>query len=268
MSHDHFPEPLNRIVDDLLPLIRQLFSGKYAVAVAGSYGKKRNDGMSDIDLRAYYENWIPDTDRLTTLRQTIDLHIKDWRRQGIEIDGYWPRRISEIDDRLQSILDGSSPDPDPCIWTIWGYHLPTDLANNTIIEDPFAIISTWQRQLQTYPDKLRNHMIKKHLDSALYWRHDYHYQNKVARQDTLFCAGLASLLAHNLVQVIFALNRVYYSGDGWNLNYIARFHLVPPGFCSELESVLLVGDPEQYPKQRERLCRLIDSVEHLVKSNL
>jgi predicted nucleotidyltransferase len=88
MTHDNFPEPLNRIIDDLLPLIKQLFSGKYTIAVAGSYGKKRNDSMSDIDLRAYYENWIPDTDRLASLRQTIDLHITDWRRQGIEIDGY------------------------------------------------------------------------------------------------------------------------------------------------------------------------------------
>ncbi len=267
MSHPFLADPLSRVVADLLPLLRQLFAGRYAIAVAGSHGKKKNDPMSDIDLRAYYDQWISDAGQLAELKHEINRRIAAWKQQGVEIDGYWPRQIAAIDARLQAILDGTDPEPDPCVWTIWGYHLPTDLANNTIIEDPFAVIAGWQKQLQTYPDGLRANIIKKHLNRALYWRHDYHYKSKVIRQDTVFCAGLASLLVHDLIQVVFALNRAYYSGDGWNLTYMANFPILPPGLCAELETVLLVGDPAGFQAQHERLCQLIDTVEQLVKEN-
>jgi len=107
-------------------------------------------------------------------------------------------------------------------------------------------------------------VIKKHLDSALYWRRDYHYENKVKRQDVLFCIGLASLLVHDLVQILFALNHAYYSGDGWNLAYLANFKLTPPGFADACTDILLVKDPSVLQHQREQLCQLIDQVEALV----
>ena len=265
MDQREFSEPLASVIQDLLPLLRQLFSGRYAIAVAGSHGKKKDDGLSDIDLRAYYEAWIDDTEKRRHLEQEINGKLRKWSEQGVEIDGYWPRRIADIDARLNAVLSGENTGPDPCIWTIWGYYLPTDIANNTIIEDPRSILAGWKEQLRTYPEPLKKAVIKKHLDSALYWRSDYHYENKVRRQDVLFCMGLASLLVHDLVQVLFALNRAYYSGDGWNLAYLANFTLAPPGFADACADILLVKDPSGLRHQRDRLCRLIDQVEDLVR---
>jgi hypothetical protein len=221
--------------------------------------------LSDIDLRAYFDSWIEDEARCHSIKQQIKDKIQAWHQIGVEIDGYWPRRIPDIESRLNAIRSGENFDPDPCLWTIWGYYLPTDIANNTIIEDPFQILSNWKDQLQTYPQNLKNAVIKKHLASALYWRNDYHYINKVQRADTVFCSGLANLLVHDLIQIIFALNHTYYSGDGWNLAYIKTFTKVPVDFTREVEKALLVHDPHEFGEQRAALCRLIDQVEQLVK---
>ena len=161
MQKPKFDEPLNRVIQDLVPLIRQLFAGKYAIAVAGSHGKQKYDALSDIDLRAYYDSWIEDEVRCNSVKQEIKDKIQAWHKIGVRIDGYWPRRIPVIESRINSILSGENADPDPCQWTIWGYYLPTDIANNTIIEDPFQILANWKVQLQTYPLKLKDAVIKK-----------------------------------------------------------------------------------------------------------
>jgi len=259
-----FSEPVQSVILDLVPLIRQLFAGPYAIAVAGSVGKKKDDSFSDIDLRAYYDAWIDDESLLSELKQEIDGKIAGWAMKGVLIDGYWPRQIETIDTRLKSILSGANIDPDPCIWTIGGYYLPTDIINNTIIEDPYRILANWQDQLRAYPCEYKKAVIKKYLASAEYWQNDYHYQSKVLRKDIVFCSGIAYLLVHDLIQIVFALNNAYYSGDGWNLNYIRSFTTAPQGFASEIEKVLLIGDANDYARQRETLCRLIDQVKQLV----
>ena len=259
-----FNEPVRSVILDLVPLIRQLFAGPFAIAVAGSVGKKKDDSFSDIDLRAYYDAWIADESLLGELKQKINDKIAGWAGKGVLIDGYWPRRIEAIDTRLRSILSGANIDPDPCIWTIGGYYLPTDIMNNTIIEDPYRILANWQGQLRAYPDAYKQAVIKKYLASAEYWQNDYHYQSKVQRKDIVFCSGIANLLVHDLIQIIFALNNAYYSGDGWNLNYVRSFAAVPAGFASEIEKVLLIGDANDFAWQRDTLCRLIDQVKQLV----
>jgi hypothetical protein len=72
MNLPTFSEPLNSVILDLVPLIRQLFVGQYAIAVAGSHGKRKSDGLSDIDLRAYFNDWISDEDQCNQLKLEIN----------------------------------------------------------------------------------------------------------------------------------------------------------------------------------------------------
>lgn len=267
MFRQEFSEPLNSVICDLVPLLRRLFVGRYAIAVAGSHGKNKSDELSDIDLRTYYDAWIDDDSLRKLVQLEIDEKIFNWAKCGVKIDGYWPRPIFEIDSKLEAIIRGTNTDPDPCRWTIWGYYLPTDIVNNMIIEDPFFILKKWKKQLLIYPDVMKNQIIKKNLNNILYWRNDYHYESKVNRKDILFCTGLASLLIHNMVQIIFSLNNIYYSGDGWNLKFIETFTIVPTGFIDEIPKILLMNDIAGFKKQRTKLCHLIDQIEQLVYEN-
>lgn len=155
------------------------------------------------------------------------------------------------------------------VWTIWGYHILTDVYNQMVIEDPDGILADWHRRLSVYPPALKQALLRKHLESLRYWRHDYHYRHKVERGDIVFLAGLSSRLLHDCIQVLFALNETYYPGDGNNLKFIARFARVPEGFVEAVDDVLYPGQGESALRaQYERLLALIDAVESLAGPEL
>jgi hypothetical protein len=88
-----------------------------------------------------------------------------WRKQGVNIDGVWPRRIDQVDAALRKWLAGESH-PDDLVWSIWGYHLLTDVNNQAIIEDPYDIIAGWKGLLRVYPAALKTAILKRHLESV------------------------------------------------------------------------------------------------------
>ena len=220
MKNEKSNQVVDEVIEEMLPIMRNLFEGEYAVAIAGSHGKKKSDSLSDIDLRTYYNTWNSNADELSYANKTLDEIIAKWDKKGVKIDGFWPRSISEISNGLDKILSGKEIVPPHCVWTIWGYHLATDIQNNSIIEDPYNVISEWQRKLSLFPEVMRRAIIQRYHSSLDYWIKDYHYENKVVRGDVLFCLGLANRLINHMIQILVALNRVYYCGDGWNLEYM------------------------------------------------
>lgn len=250
---------LNQIVATAVPLIRDLATGRYAIALAGSRGKAMSDTLSDVDFRLYRETQPPEAE-LTVAEGNLQAAIETWRQQGVEVDGCWTREIAEVDRKLAASLTGY-PEPEPIVWTVSGYHLLTDLMNQQAIDDPDGIIAGWRRQLQTYPTDLKRAIIDRHWQSLTYWRDDYHYRNKVNREDAIFLAGLTTTLVHDLIQVVFALNETYYPGDGNNARYLARFERKPPNLEERLHAALYpTSGSHVYRRQRAVLLELIDDL--------
>ena len=179
------------------------------------------------------------------------------------MDDFWPRTISLVDEELDKWLAGELHSME-VVWSIWGYHLPADIANQYVVADPCGIIAGWKERLTTYPTALKKAIIDKHLGSLLYWRDDYHYSNKVVRGDVVFLAGLSARLVHDIVQVLFALNEVYFVGDGSNLDYARKFTTIPDRFADRVMEILyppLVDG--MFEKQRQTIVDLINDVETL-----
>ena len=99
-----------------------------------------------------------------------------------------------------------------------------------------------------------------------FWRVDYHYRSKVERGDRVFSAALTSRLVHDMIQILFALNEIYYVGDGQNLDFVRKFRIVPPGFPEKVEEVLYppAGD-NRLDVQYRMLGALIDEVVQLAE---
>lgn len=253
------------VIDECVPLFKPLAKGRYAVTIGGSRGKRTADVRSDVDFRLFCDE-IADGPRFweTALWQTFVQAVARWRDQGINIDYCWVRTVAEIDAQLDSWLSGPIQ-PVSHVWTVWGYHLLTDLANQVVLEDPHGLIAAWQARLTPYPKGLQQAIIKKHLGSLTYWRTDYHYRNKVERGDVVFLASLSARLIHDIIQVLFALNETYYVGDGNNLHYVAKFAIQPSDFAERVTAIL-------YPQptanvliiQYEAILRLIDEVKVLI----
>jgi hypothetical protein len=257
-----FLPEVQAVIDDLLPICRKLAEGrgKYAISVGGSQGKGTWDKRSDVDFRFFHEADLPWPHMDAALWQDYFAAEARWKDRGVIIDGIWPRKIGQIDAALDGWLSGEIK-TDPMVWTVWGYHILPDIYHQAIIEDPYDVIGGWQRRLSVYPPALKRALLDKHLESVRYWRHDYHYQNKVRRGDVVFLAGLTTRLVHDLIQILFALNETYFVGDGQNLDFVRRFRIAPPDFAAKVQTVLYPSSGDDvFTRQYDALAALIDEV--------
>lgn len=146
------------------------------------------------------------------------------------------------------------------VWTIWGYHLP--------IDDSYGVLDNWQKRLAVYPSKLKLAILRRHVSSLRYWSGDYHYRENAARGDTVFLAGLTSRLVHDMAQILFALNEVYFPGDGNNLPLLARQRILPRDFGRRIEEILYPAESTRaLDGQRERLIAPAHEVLELVEEH-
>lgn len=256
---------IQEMLDECIPVIKKLAVGRFAVAVSGSHGKGTADKSSDIDLRLYCDDVLPDSEEKKMIKESFHALTGKWKDIGVEVDGCWVRKIPEVDDKLREWLEGQLK-PVDVLWTIWGYHLLPDLYYQQAIEDPFGIIEHWKQQMKEYPGTLKKAVLDKHMAFLRYWRNDYHYINKVKRKDTIFLASLSSKIVHSLVQVLFALNDTYFVGDGSNMNFIRKFQHRPPEWEERIQAALYPTCAEDmYERQRETLVHLINDVEELAE---
>jgi hypothetical protein len=261
MEQSHTLARTQSVIAECLPLLKALVKGRCAVTIGGSHGKGISDERSDIDFRVFCDEIVGaprhwETEEWKSFSRIVDR----WRAQGVDIDYCWVRTIGEIDAQLEAWLSGQ-PLPTAMVWTLWGYHLLTDLANQVVIDDPAGVIAAWQARLTPYPRALQRAIIRKHMGSLSYWRSDYHYRNKVERGDVVFLAGIAARLVHDMMQVLFAINETYYAGDGNNLHYVATFAVQPKEFAGRISAILYPPQAENVlTTQYEAIIKLIDDI--------
>ena len=251
------------LIKECLPILREFGIGKYAITIGGSRGKGISDSRSDVDFRIYADQLVTG-DAWDQAIEKLYAIMDVWRSKGIEIDGVWPRTILEIDESLSGWLSGNL-NPIPKEWTVWGYHMPTDIYNQLIVEDPYKIAQGWKERMSNYPEELRQSIFRKHMGRLKYWRNDYHYKSKVVRGDVVFLASLSSSLVHDLMQVLFALNSVYFPGDGINLQYTSAFTIKPENLNDRIKLALYPDSIEnRFEEQLNTLIDLIVEVDGLV----
>jgi hypothetical protein len=250
---------------DVLPVFRKLSATeKYAIALGGSRGKGQSDRRSDYDFRVYYEAPVPDPEWGVVIAEVFR-KMEKWQASDVIIDGCWPRSIGEIDSALNAWLSGQISTI-PYSWTIWGYHLPTDIFNQTIIEDPYGIASTWKKRMTPYPDALRQAIFKRQMESLRYWRSDYHYRSKCVRKDAVFMASISARLINDIMQAIYAVNRFYFPGDGLNLVFTEHFAAKPAHLEERVVQILYPGnDSDCFERQYQGTMALIDDVISLLE---
>jgi hypothetical protein len=260
MSAAAFPPVVQAVFAEFVPICRRLAGDqRYAISVGGSLGKSTWDSRSDIDFRLFTDTEVPSAEEAPGRWVDCQEAIERWRERGINVDGVWPRTVEEIDAAVDGWLRGEI-EPVPVVWTIWGYHVLTDVNNQFVIEDPYHIIGAWQERLQVYPPALKEAVLRKYAGSLRYWRQDYHYAHKVARGDVVFLAGMAAKLVHEVIQVLFALNETYFAGDGANLAFAEKFAIVPENFVPRVQAILYRRAKDGFAVQYADLMALVDEV--------
>lgn len=249
---------LDEICDDILPVVRKLSAtDEYSVTMNGSHSKGTSDQNSDYDISLFCEK-LADQDTMRAVYGEWNEHAAMWKERGVIIDGIFPRTYAEVEEQMDSWLAGEGT-KQPYVWTVWGYHILTEIFNQQILEDPSGRAAKWKERLAVYPGALKKSILDKHCFSLKYWRADYHYSNKVKRKDVVFLAFLTARLVHDMMQVIYALNEKYYPGDGSNLKYTKDFSIKPDDFENRIVHVFQISEEEDaYRHQYDNVVSLID----------
>ena len=249
----------NELFQELMPLFLSFIkSERYSVTLGGSHGKSVSDSRSDYDFRVYSDEFVKG-DRWSRASDELNKKVSELKDKGILVDDTWFRSIGDTDDIIRQWVSGGGA-PIPFVWCVWGYHMLTDIFNQLIIDDSFGIAFKWKEELSIYPAKLQSAVIAKHSASMKYWRNDYHFKSKVERADYVFLSSLTVRLIHDIFQVIYALNRCYYPGDGNNMLYVKDFLILPIDFEKRIVDVLYPNNAntDMFMKQYSKLISLID----------
>ena len=251
---------INELIENCLPMIRGLAkSGRYSITIGGSIGKGLSDSKSDVDFRLYADDFVEWEQAYAEMKK----YMEYWAERGLLIDGVWLREISAIDNSLNKWLSGEI-NIEPLEWSVWGYHLPTDIYHQHIIEDPFGVSQNWKNIMNPYPTALKDALISKHMNRLTYWKNDYHYKNKAERKDIVFLASLSASLVHDIMQILCAANEIYFPGDGHNLSLAKRFVLKPNDFEQRIELILYPENPDRLSNQYNAMIDMISDINNII----
>ena len=274
---------LTSIVDALLPLIRQFARGDYGIALGGAHAKGIEDHESDVDLYLFAKEVLPGEERARLCEQFGGgiQSVVSWGDDSAFVQGGtdFYLRGKKVECWLRN-TDYISSIVNDCklgivrrtfvTWTVMGFYnhcTLSDLYNMVPVEDPAGILARWKAAVSEYPPKLQETIIGDHLRAARFWPENFHYRSAVARCDVIYTVGIVQQVVHNLIQVVFALNRTYFPGDkklGVALDHLA---VKPEGFAGRIERLLMPGtgrDRDTLDGQRAELVELTRQVEELV----
>ena len=223
-----------------------------AILLVGSASTGAVDGYSDVDLLLYYDR-VPPASELAAARSLLGAERfvgTDWPGEGYgeryDVDGVhcqlghvlidaWEREIEKVVEEHD--LDAR------LVKQLMGLMEGRALHGADLVEG-------WRRRAE-YTTGLQRAMVEKHWHFFPWW----YFEDKLLRRDaTIWRYEVLVQSAYNLVGVLAALNRIYYSTFELKRvrSYLAAFEVAPPGFADRLET-LFTADARAATVELERL---------------
>ena len=177
---------MNPIVDahvqELLPLLRRFRHGEYGIALGGAHAKGTEDDESDLDLYLFAREVLPGVER-TRLCEEFSHEIEStvswgdesefvqagtdflFRGQRVEC---WLRNVDTISATIAECASGIVKQS-LVTWTVMGFYnhcALSDLDKMLPVDDPYGILARWKAAVRTYPPRLQEAIIARHLGAA------------------------------------------------------------------------------------------------------
>lgn len=261
-------------VDALVEILKQTTQGSCAIALAGAHAKGTADAASDIDIYVFAENAKPFDVRSAIIRAVADQGTTPWISDSLDaapwggsMDFFYQgtpvevviRTLSRMDKVVHDCLKGRF-EIIPATWTSNGYYTFIYLCELSFLKpvwDPNGILAEYKKQAAVYPAPLRHSIIQIFMERAGTWIDNFHYESAVRRGDILFTAPIVMHTVLDMIQVVFALNQTYYSGDKKLETALANMKYCPEALRSDL--CFLLNTPRNsrvLEKQRQLLHQM------------
>ena len=270
---------------ELAPLLRRFVRGEYGIALGGAHAKGVEDAESDLDLYVFARDILPNAERASLTRQASgnvsnvvswgdDAEFTqagtDFHYQGQKIE-CWLRHADMISASVAECRRGIVK-REFVTWTTTGFYnhcVLSDLFHMVPLEDPAGMLARWQHEVAVYPSELRQAIVEQHLSAAHFWPDNFHYLSAIERCDLIYVTGIVQQVVHNLIQVLFALNRVYFPGDKKLDVAIRHLSLKPERTEERLQRLVFPGaqpTQELLREQGEELRHLVREVHVLAQT--
>ena len=131
--------------------------------------------------------------------------------------------------------------------------------------DPNNRLTKMKASVQTYPPKLKAAIIETFMGRAWTWIQNFHYDTAVMRADTLFTAPIVLHTVLDRIQVIFAINEEYFTGDKKLLQTLSKLAYCPKDLLQQLDKLLTAAPNAADLKEQQQLLYKIffEVKEHL-----
>ena len=146
------------------------------------------------------------------------------------------------------------------MWTTNGYYTYIYLAEASFIkpvDDPYSVIAGYNEKARVYPKKLKESIINEFLGRSAMWLDSFHYESAIEREDIMFIGSIVKNTVLDMVQVIYALNEVYFTGDKKLEKQLSKLDYCPKLLLSNVELLFSAPkDKEKLKSQREILRKI------------
>ncbi len=258
-------------------MLKTTILGECAIALAGAHAKGVADAESDIDIFVFVDDLKPFDERKKIIKEFSDVGGTPWVSEelnapwGGSMDFFYAetpievvvRYNSQIEKRINECLDGQF-EIIPQTWTSNGYYSYIYLSELSFIKpiwDPQGLINEYQKRIASYPPKLKKAIIDCFFSRANTWINNFHYASAIKREDLLFTSPIVLHTILDLIQVIFALNEVYFTGDKKLENALSNLNYCPIDLLGNVELLLSATRSEEHLEaQRCVLQKIINDV--------
>lgn len=264
------------IIANLTETLKGITYGAFSIALSGSRAKNMSDDDSDIDLyilvddlKSYDEIYdiiteVADSGTpiylLTDTEATPFGGAIDFRCNGIPIE-VTVKKFSKVKRQLDDCIDGKF-DIVPQTWTSNGYYTFICLSEINYLKPLWEsddFIKNYKGKIECYPEKLRNSIISVFWGRANTWINNFHYESAISRGDYLFTSPIVLHTVLDMVQIIFALNRVYFTGDKRLESTLRSMPYCPVSLLENLPFLLQASD------DKDRLQAQYDILKNVIK---
>ncbi len=276
----------DRVVRELLPLLRRFCPGEHGIALGGSHAKGSGDQLSDVDVYLFADRVLPGASRRALVLEELGeaAEAVSWGRDEPFTEGgtdflhratrveCWLRSTRQVQATIAACRAGEIR-REHSVWAVMGFfdHVAlADVLAMRIVEDPQGMLARWKAEVAVYPEPLRRAVLGRFMPEAAFWPDNRHYASAVERADVIYVGAIVQQVTQALVQVVFALNGEYFPGEKRLDAALDKLPVAPPALARRLRALLFPGeDPgvAELREQRRALGALVVEVERLVAAH-
>lgn len=261
------------MISEITEALKRISVGDCSIALAGSRAYGGADEDSDIDIYMLVDDVKPH-DEIVEKIKTIadegsDVSVSasfdfapygggiEFTYHGIQVE-VTVKYYSTIKQRLDDCLEGKF-EIIPQTWTSNGYYTYISASEIDFIVpiwDPNGFIAEYKEKFKEYPEKLRQSIISCFMGRAYTWINNFHYESAIRRGDFLFTSACVLHTVQDLIQVIFAYNRVYFKGDKKLKDALLKLPYCPREFSDNL---LFLSQTSEDPTVLQRQYDILEN---------